>query len=542
MQCPYCFNEISINQKTCPVCNSKLTGVFEKVDSPDTSKSDTVYKSDTTIVNTLNKDVTIDNKNEFQDGPQDKQVSGFNGTIHVLRRFLPFFCVFIIIVLIGCFTFFYIRYRKVNGMYNNAVSDYMIGIYNFDSELLDKSYEEFGKVIDYKDSVEYMNKISKEKEQMKKYEDATDYWKQENYEEALRIFYELGDYRDAETCINNICESLYSCGEDKVVEEDYEEARDILMIIPDYSKDAYNKAQELLKEIDEKEYSNKVDLEYQEAIDLYNSGDLFSAQQAFLNLKNDVDESKSYLKEIGEKIYDLAQDAYENGEYSDCYNALSYIDSKEEWEDYSDVITLKSTYEEEYKNSVKEIALQKLDDDGYSVFLEYVNSCVNDFFSQSEADSFLKEYEPKYLSEMTAFDNGVYDDDPTYPEKPTFIYNLSYQDNIVDEEGNVHNHCLTGGGSYIKYHLDGEYRTLSGTLFVMKDGAATVDHPSFICIKDGDGNELYRKSLYSGFGNESFSIDVSGVDDIEIVFSGLYNSLWGSEYEYGAVGELCLLK
>ena len=63
----------------------------------------------------------------------------------------------------------------------------------------------------------------------------------------------------------------------------------------------------------------------------------------------------------------------------------------------------------------------------------------------------------------------------------------------------------------------------------------------FLLIRDGDGNDLYRDTLVSGYDPKYFSIDVTGIEDIVIYFDGFRGGFLDSYY-YGGVGEMSLYK
>ena len=429
---------------------------------------------------------------------------------------------------------------NIRETYKKAVKIYETGREYYDIDLMDQAYEGFVLVQDYEDSQDYMDKINEEKSMMIEYESAMSYYESNDYENALIAFHSLGNYRDSENNIKDISDKLYSDGKGRMDNKEYDEARTILIMIPEYSGDIYDKAQELLASIDDKQQNDMLEQQFKAAIEKYNSEDYIGAQSDFINIR-DYSNSEDYINQIGSHFYSVAQESYTNKDYSNCLDAINHIDTETEWKRYEEALSLKESFESDYKQYVEETSKQKLDEEGYSSFETFVNGCVNDLYSKNEADALLKDYKPIYLCDMKAFDMGVYDDDPTFPDKGTFIYDLYYEDNLYDEDGQVHQNCLSGGGSYLTYHLGGEYTTLSGTMFVLKDGQATIDRPVFLCVRDGNGTELYRESLYSGYGNKNISINVSGVEDITLIFSGAYNGLF-SDYKYGAIGELCLMK
>lgn len=429
----------------------------------------------------------------------------------------------------------------VRKTYKTAVENYENGSKNYDIELMELAYNGFSEVQDYKDSKDYMGKITEEKSRMTDYESAMSYYESGDYANAFIGFHGLGDYRDSEKNIKSMADSLYSSGKGKMDNKEYEEARKLLLMIPDYSGSCYDNAQELLASIDEKQQSDMLEKNYQEAVEKFNSEDYAGAQSLFIKIR-DYSNSEDYIDQIGNHYYTAAQDAYDSKDYNGCLDAIGYIDTESEWKKYNDALDLKESFKTDYKGYVEETAKQKLDEEGYASFKEFVNGSVNEFYSKNEADSLLKSYEPVYLSDMTSYDEGEWEGAPSLMDTGFSNTDLCFEDNLYDEEGNCHQNCMVGGGCYVTYHLgDGsKYRTLNGVMFVIKDHQATKDNPVFILVRDGEGKDLYRGELYSGYGNESFSVDVSGIEDITIYFDGLNGGLWEND-QYGAIGELCLM-
>ena len=430
--------------------------------------------------------------------------------------------------------------RKI---YNRAVKEYESGCDAYDIELMDKSYQDFSTIEDYKDSKEYMNRITEEKSTMIEYESAVSYYESGDYANALSGFHNLGDYRDSVKNINSIADSLYSSGKSKMDNKEYDEARKLLLMIPEYTGNTYENAQTLLASIEERQLADRKENDYQHAVEKFNSGDYASAQTEFMRIR-EYSNSEDYIDQIGSHFYTLAQELYNDNDYSECLDSISHIDTESEWKKYNEAISLKESLESQYKGYVEETAKQKLDNEGYAAFEQFINGSVNDFYSKNEADSLLREYEPVYLDELTSYDSGEWESAHSLADWGFSNTSLKFENNIYDEDGNCHQHCMVGGGCYEAYHLgDGtKYKTLNGVMFVIQGHRATKEYPVFLLVRDGEGKDLYRKELYSGYGNESFSIDVSGVTDVIIYMDGYDGSaVWDSDM-YGSIGEFCLMK
>lgn len=161
----------------------------------------------------------------------------------------------------------------------------------------------------------------------KQYKAGCDMMREKYYAEAREIFINLGDYKDsvskAETAENHI---------------NYEKAKQL------FSDGQYEEAWKIFDDLGSFEESEEKSKEsrYAYAVDLYNSGDYNESSRIFLNL-GDYKESKTYaagtiLTSFGEMqlaVYNKAVEYYNNGYYDYALVELRKLD-----ESYKDVSTL----------------------------------------------------------------------------------------------------------------------------------------------------------------------------------------------------------
>ena len=100
----------------------------------------------------------------------------------------------------------------IRNTYNTALKNYETGSKNYDTELMTQAYNGFAEVKDYKDSKEYMDKITEEKAKMTDYDSAMLNYESGDYTNAFIGFHGLGNYRDSEQNIKSIADTLYFSG------------------------------------------------------------------------------------------------------------------------------------------------------------------------------------------------------------------------------------------------------------------------------------------------------------------------------------------
>ena len=204
----------------------------------------------------------------------------------VVKWFVAIITIAMLVTLVCVIRFVAIRVKsnsEVRHTYKTAVKDYRTASKTYDISLMDQSLKEFQKLPDdYKDSKEYMSKISEEKVLMTDYEAGLDCYEQGDYENALMYFHAHEGYRESDDYVSDISGQLLDDGKSKLNQKMYDEARTVLNKIPEYGGTSYTEAQSVLSTIDELEKSDKLESKYQEAVELYNSGEYLSAQKYLL--------------------------------------------------------------------------------------------------------------------------------------------------------------------------------------------------------------------------------------------------------------------
>lgn len=280
---------------------------------------------------------------------------------------------------------------------------------------------------------------------------------------------------------------------------------------------------------------------YETACESYSAGDYETAQSLYMEIE-DYSDSKNYLNKIGAYYYKQLDSLYKDGKYDELVDIIEKCDEKAEYPDgYQKTIKKKDKYKSEFAEKIENEAANLLYSEGYDSFEKYVTDSENGLFDSTAANAIIEAYKPVYMSSLTPYDEGEWQQADKIADSGWSNRELEFEDGVYDDAGNVHNNCLVGGGCSLAYHIGGKYSLLTGTLFVQQDNQATNDSPVFLLIRDGDGNDLYRDTLVSGYESKYFSIDVSGIEDIVIYFDGFSGGFLDSYY-YGGVGEMALIK
>ena len=153
-----------------------------------------------------------------------------------------------------------------------------------------------------------------------KYSKANTLLESRNFDEAASIYSELEGFKDSDDMIK---ECSYQKALTLMESSDYDSAKAILSNLSDY-KDAANQ----IKNIDH-------EMDFLDAIKLYESKDFNKALHAFRTLKNmeyRVDESSNYLEKVYKEYYDEGMKYLDSKEYDKAigvFNDISeYLDSK----------------------------------------------------------------------------------------------------------------------------------------------------------------------------------------------------------------------
>lgn len=429
---------------------------------------------------------------------------------------------------------------KRSSCYKKAVKTYEEGIDKSDVTALENSRSGFSEVQGYKDSDIYLSQIDNTIANVDNYNNAETYRDSGDYAKAIDIYSELGDFKDSEDKLEKVAAALYSKAVDDANSEKYDEALNELSQIPS-GVGVYDKSQQAISDIAELAENQKNADIYDSAYEAYKSGDYSSAQSSFMKI-SDYSNARDFLNAIGDYYYKRMPTLYKNGDYKGLVQAIEMCDERAEYPaGYEKVIQIRDKYKDEYTEKVEKKSLDLLYNNGYGEFKSYINDSINELFDSAAATSILNAHSPVYLSSLTPYEEGEWQMTDKLADIGWSNMGLDFADGVTDDTGHTHSNTLIGGGCSLAYHIGGQYELLTGTMFVQEDCQATSDDPVFLLVRDGNGNDIYKQTLVSGYEPKSFSIDVSGIDDIVIYFDG-YTGTFVDNYYYGAVGELALIK
>jgi tetratricopeptide (TPR) repeat protein len=197
--------------------------------------------------------------------------------------------------------------------YNDAKKQLANGEY-------DKAYNSFEALGDYKDSSDKKLEV--------RYKQALSCSEEGKYDEAIIILNSLGDYSDSKTLIQNIYAQKYQDQIDQVEEliasKEYVRASAILDALVS-EENAPNQVAKLREKL--------LESEYEEAMTLYNSGDLSKAGTLFKSLLGYKD-SEKYIKECS---YNRIKASYDSEMFSSVVSII-INDDMYEYEDCSEML------------------------------------------------------------------------------------------------------------------------------------------------------------------------------------------------------------
>ena len=423
--------------------------------------------------------------------------------------------------------------------YKLAVKTYEESYEKADIQGMETAHKLFESLGDYKDAASYTNKVKGDLEKLVDYYDGIMYFENNSFKEAFDSFSDIRGFWDTDTYVKTMTETIFESVSADIDNHNYRDAKDKLGIIPEYSND-YERAKKLLELINDYEEEYNFSLIYEDAVRLYESGEYTTAHSKFLDI-SEYSDASSYIDKIGSYIYEEAEREYQDKNYGGCIDMLDYIDTSKEWSEYKTAIDLKNTVKSEYKAIIINDASDKLRNEGFASMKEYIYSCVNAAFTNSDATSLINEYKPVALSSLTPYEENEWQSAPAIASIGFSNTKLYFEDGIRDCDDNIYSNVMLGGGYYSSYYLGGKYSYLTGTMFVLEGCQATTDKPVLLAVFDGDGERIFYEKVLSGYGPKSFSIDVKGLEKISVYFDGFEGDfVWGND-TYGGVGEFSLI-
>lgn len=413
--------------------------------------------------------------------------------------------------------------REFRKTYKSAVEDYNSGTENYDVTKLNSAYEKFVSIKGYKDSDEYISSIEEIMSNIQTYEEALTKCKSNEYIDAFRMLYELGDFRDSRQQISSISNELYLKAEQNMKNGDYEEASKSLLMIPEYAGNVYADAQRLLDQVSEKEKYKQEEHDYKAAVEKYNEKKYEEAQDIFIKIR-DFENAEEYLEQIGSCILDKAQKAYANKEYKISIDLLKRIDEETEWSGYSDAIIMKDKINQEYKTYVNDTALMKLEAEGYDEFKSFVRNSVNEYFSETEAELLIEAHKPYSLLNMDTYADSGY-----IHVGETIIYSSmpGEDDPYKDNLGQIYKYGINRWipnfsmeDTYVEYYVK-DFSKFRSTIILNYEYRSEAE-AGFIKIY-GDGELVYcSEPIKKGLDPYNISIDISEYKVMRIEFTGCY--------------------
>ncbi len=383
--------------------------------------------------------------------------------------------------------------------YNQAMELYSKGQY-------EEAREIFNDLGDYSDAATYVSTIdSYLTERESNYEKGIGYYEKGAYSECISSLVDISDYLDSADYIEKSAEAIYQQATEYCALGEFENAKSLLIKIPANSSKSMD-AEILLTDIEATIIAETNAANYAQAKGYYDNGDYETAQRLFMSLGN-YEDSATYLATIGTSYYKKATDLFKQKQYVQCGEVLQYIDTGEEWTDYSLAIELRQNASNAYVDIIKEEGKNICRRDGYAAMTSYIDGLVCSILD-AEMTARLKDectIEVSWLHEMNAL----------IGKNDKFWYTCSTTDNM----GNSYKYEVycgaEGYSSEITYALDGKYTILSGTLGLRK---ADNDKKNGIWIEFYGDGKLIGESVHfvSGTRPYTFEIDVTGVNDLTI--------------------------
>lgn len=194
-----------------------------------------------------------------------------------------------------------------------------------------------------KAEIKRIEKEIEENRKSKQYQDALAFMKKENYEQAERIFEELGDYRDSKEQLKIIeiigLELVYISAVSCFENEHYVNARDIFSQLKDFkdSKERYALADKKVKEIekDGKESNYNIALKYIQEKEYEMAKKLFKYLNDYKDSKHQLE---NVYKLITEDKYSKAVQLYNEKKYSEAFDVFDEIINYKDSRTYFDKI------------------------------------------------------------------------------------------------------------------------------------------------------------------------------------------------------------
>lgn len=388
-----------------------------------------------------------------------------------------------------------------NELYNAATEDLSRGNY----ELALEKYDSLG---NYMNSAEMKDKCqSMIAERDTVYKKGLQYFKSNQYQEAINELVSIGDYLEAKEYIEKSAENILNQAQSSYDIENYDEAKKIISGIPE-SSDIYAQATVLENQINKKLEEIRSMQNYSSAVENYEDGDYETAQRLFIDL-GEYEDTQVYLDKIGNYYYKLGKKAYDTEDYINCAEYLMKIDTSNEWKQFELALELLNSAKDIYQNTIAQNAVLICRDNDYSAMVDYIDGNQSILLSQDEANEMKAKckIEKVELKNLDAFEIGHHS---VIRDKP---------EDLLDGKGNQYSWALGWHGwtdaGYAKYLISGKYKTLEGIVTFSKEGFDNNEYGEIYIYGDdallwSDSNITIDEVPYN------ITIDITGVNMLKI--------------------------
>lgn len=386
--------------------------------------------------------------------------------------------------------------------YNKAMELYSMGQY-------EEARAAFNDLGDYSDAATYVSTIDNFLiERQGKYEKGISYYEKGAYSECIISLVDISDYLDSADYIEKSVDGIYQQATEFYDAGEFEQAKELLGKIPNGSTKDMD-VELLLADIEEIIIEQTNAANYEQAKGYYDSGDYEMAQRLFTSLGNYGD-STTYLTSIGNIYYNQANSLYKQGEYVQCGDLLTHIDTMEEWREYALAQDLFTQAKDSYQSIVAKNAKAISRNEDNSAMSTYIDGMVCNLLSTDEANALkencyvnkvaLSTIEP-YVGELSAYSQESY---------------------RTDTLGNVYSYTLLGaspesrGEQSATYYINNQYTVFGATVAVKKKDSIGENQYGTIRLY-GDGRLLWSdEEIKATTKPYSIEVDVSGVTDLKI--------------------------
>lgn len=426
---------------------------------------------------------------------------------------------------ISAFFWFYnmnVRNEARKICYDNGVELYEQSSSAYSLAGLGDAQECFQEAHGYKNAERYLSAISNEITMIQAYDLGVESYENDRYEDAYKVFETLQGYRDSDQYVAMMTSEIMQKANQYIDQEKYDEAKKLLICIPEYMGDDYWNAQQLYKSVEaisiEKEKSDN----YAKAKECFQNEDYVTAQTIFMSL-NGYKESYQYLEKIGESLYSKAEEQREQKEFISAMELLSNIDGDGTWSRYQDAADLKNII---YDECIVD-ALQRAENEYYATYeiagaIDILESCEVGLGKDARLEAAIKDYRENtivYLVNMDYFDE-------TYSNSTYGGRNIN--ETLIDNYEETFSNSMSCDCGHISYLVkDKGYSRFKGTVAFPKGYNSDGFRESANINIYADDKLIYTTQEFSATSKpEVIDLDITGAEVIEFEWNCEGWNIW----------------